>query len=278
MTNGEIAESLRRSTVLIKTGAGRRGHAGSGVVWSRDGCVLTNAHVVRGGGVEVELWDGRSSQGAIEARDDRRDLAKLRLPFGDLPAVSVREGPVRTGELVVASGNPLGFVGAISTGIVHSIGAIRGLSRAPWIQSTVRLAPGNSGGPLADAEGRLIGINTMVLPGGIGLAIPVALIREFERHGAAPLLGVTVQPVRVRSHGAVGLLVLSVAPGTPAERASLLIGDLLIGANGAPFQTPSDLSDTIDAANGGTLRLAFLRGNRDRSREVAIAFPQREAS
>src|SRR5438094_9505153 len=157
---GEIAEQLRRSTLLIH--AGGKG-SGSGVIWSNDGLIVTNAHVVHGSNVRVQLWDGREFSSALAARDPRHDLAALRISADSLPAASPADSSqLRPGELVIAIGNPMGFVGALTTGVIHAIGPLRGLGSQTWVQASVRLAPGNSGGPLADARGYLIGINTMV--------------------------------------------------------------------------------------------------------------------
>ena len=117
---GEIAEQLRRSTVLIHSGG--RG-AGSGVIWSSDGVVVTNAHVVRGSRVNVQLWDGREFEAAIRSRDPRRDLAQLRIDAENLPAASAADSSqLRPGELAIAIGNPMGFVGALATGVIHAVG------------------------------------------------------------------------------------------------------------------------------------------------------------
>jgi serine protease Do len=187
---GEIAEKLRRSTVVIHAGA--RG-SGSGVIWSSDGTIITNSHVARGAPLRGQLWDGREFDATVASRDTQRDLAVLRAEATDLPSVIVADSSeVRPGELAIAIGNPLGFVGALTTGVIHAVGPIRGLGAQPWVQANVRLAPGNSGGPLADARGRVIGINTMVA-GGLALAIPSNVVRDFL--SAGPLdcwLGVTV--------------------------------------------------------------------------------------
>ena len=109
---GEIAEKLRRSTVVIQSGG--RG-SGSGVIWSSDGRIITNAHVARGMHVKIQLWDGREFDAVIESRDARRDLALLRIGAMNLPSVSVADSSqVRPGELAIAIGNPLGFVGALT--------------------------------------------------------------------------------------------------------------------------------------------------------------------
>src|SRR5579862_5167378 len=199
---GEIAEKLRRSTVVIH--ARGRG-SGSGVLWSSNGSVITNAHVARGMQVKVQLWDGREFDASIASRDTRRDLALLRIGAMNLPSVSVADSShVRPGELAIAIGNPLGFVGALTTGVIHTVGPIRGLGSQSWVQADVRLAPGNSGGPLADARGCLIGINSMIA-GRLALAIPSNVVRDFISAGPSDTwLGVTVHPVRIPGSNAVG--------------------------------------------------------------------------
>src|SRR5712691_11280587 len=145
---GEIAEQLRRSTVLVCPGA--RGN-GSGVIWSADGAIITNAHVARGSQARVQLWDGREFDAALVSRDTRRDLAELRITAANLPpATPADSSQLRRGELAIAIGNPLGFVGALSTRFGHSGCRLRRLNSQHWVQSNVRRAPGNSGGPLAD--------------------------------------------------------------------------------------------------------------------------------
>ncbi|HEV2199994.1 MAG TPA: trypsin-like peptidase domain-containing protein [Bryobacteraceae bacterium] len=266
---GEVGEHLRRSTVHIRNFNGRGQSAGSGVVWDGDGTVITNAHVLGKGAHSVELWDGRTIPAELKLRDDQRDLAKLKLHTGGVTAVSFRESPVKPGELVVAVGNPLGFTGALTTGVVHALGPVTSLGRRRWVQAAIRLAPGNSGGPLADAAGRLVGINTMIVSG-IALAIPISAVWDFIRNGTGPSLGVTVQPVNLGPRRGLGLLVLSVERGSPAEYASLLIGDLLVGANGTPFDIPADLADSIRETGKHTLKLQFIRSDSAREREVAI--------
>jgi serine protease Do len=211
----------------------------------------------------------------LEERDDQRDLARLKLRTSGLPARSPREEAAKPGELVIAVGNPLGFTGALSSGIVHATGPVSGLGRRPWVQAAIRLAPGNSGGPLADSEGRLLGINTMIVAGGIALAIPAAVVEQFLRNGSGPRLGVTVQAVSLMRAKGFGLLILKVEHDSPAAQASLLIGDVLIGTREAGFQTVSDLGDSIMAAGPGVIPLRFLRGDNPREREVSVSFEGR---
>ncbi len=266
---GEIAEKLRRSTVQVLSGNRTSGGSGSGIIWEANGTVITNAHVARDEQVRVEMWDGRSLSADVVARDAYADLVKLRLRASNLAAIAWRESSsVRSGELAVAVGNPLGFVGALTTGVVHGAGPIRGLGRRTWVHAAIRLAPGNSGGPLADAAGRVIGVNTMVVAGGLALAIPSERVVRFLEQGSRPTLGIAIRPVEE------GLLVLQVNPNSAAERASLMAGDLLLGL------TPDDLSEAIGEAAGSVLRLQFRRGGRRVQREVAVAVPvpRREAA
>jgi serine protease Do len=267
---GEVGELLRRSTVHIRSISSRQS-AGSGVIWDTEGTIITNAHVLGKGSHLVELWDGRSLPADIKARDDQRDLAKLKLATTGVPAATFRNNPARPGELVVAVGNPLGFTGALTTGIVHAAGPFSGLGRRPWVQAAIRLAPGNSGGPLADAAGHVIGINTMIVYGGIALAIPSATVEAFVRNGVGPRLGIAVRPVRVNRRSGLGLLILSVDRESPAERASLLIGDVLIGTQKVAFTTPADLIDAIEETDSGRLTLRFLRGDNSSEREVVVS-------
>src|SRR5260370_28650921 len=172
----EIAEKLRRSTVLIR--AGSRG-CGSGVIWSSGGTIVTNSHVARGVQTTIELWDGREFRATTSSRDPRRDLAALRIDAANLPsAIAADSSQIRPGELAIAIGNPLGFVVALTTAVIHALGPIRSLGSQSWVQAGVRLAPGNSGGPLAAARGPVMGTNTMVA-GRLALAIPGNLVQKF---------------------------------------------------------------------------------------------------
>ncbi len=271
---GELGESLRRSTVQVRDGA-RSG--GSGVIWNSDGLIVTNAHVVRGRNLKLELWDGRTFDAELRSRDARRDLASVTIHAKHLPAAqSGDSGRLRAGEIVIAVGNPLGFTGALSTGVVHATGPLAGLGRRTWVQANIRLAPGNSGGPLADAMGRVIGINTMIVSGGLALAVPVNTVEQFLRSGPSVELGVTVQPVRLPSR-VFGLLVTEVSNGSPAEFASLLPGDVLVGANGCPFRSPGDLMENIEASEGSALSLEFVRGDTGR-RRVSVRLDRKAAA
>lgn len=269
---GEIAEQLRRSTVLVHSGG--RG-SGSGVIWSSDGLVVSNAHVVHGGHVKIQLWDGREFDAAVCLRDVRCDLAQLRIDAANLPAASVADSSeVRPGELAIAVGNPMGFLGALATGVIHGVGPLQGLGGQTWVQADVRLAPGNSGGPLANAQGRVIGLNTMVA-GRLALAIPSNAVRDFLTAGpASAWLGVTLHATHIpQPAGAArkfGLLILEIEPGSPANMASLVPGDILLGTEEKAFKTIEDLANALQGAGPRVLRVEFLRGDYTRIRRVAV--------
>lgn len=223
-----LAALLRASTVAVR---GRCGSgAGSGVIWSSDGIIVTNAHVVREWGVDVELADGRVFPAQIEARDVEGDLAKLRIAATGLPAATIRDPKdLRVGELLVAMGNPHGIQGALTLGIAH---ATRG---SRFVTADVRLAPGKSGGPLADVQGRVVGVNSMVANGDLAIAVPSDVVQRFLGLTApTPLLGIRYAPVRMRER--VVLAVLGVEPQSRAAGAGLIVGDLILEVNGRPIR------------------------------------------
>jgi serine protease Do len=174
-----LAERVRASTVAVRVG---RHGAGSGVIWASDGAIVTNAHVASRPYAEVVLSDGRRFTAHVERRDPRHDLALLRIDARMLPAAHVRDPrDLRPGELLIAVGHPLGIPNALSMGIAH---AAHGAG-SRFVVADLRLAPGNSGGPLADAQGRVVGINSMVAGGGLALAVPSDEVMRFVRVASA---------------------------------------------------------------------------------------------
>jgi serine protease Do len=168
-----IAERLRQVTVDVSAGDG----GGAGIVWAPD-LVVTNAHVARTHSPHVRLADGRHVVAQLVAADRRADLALLRLPRGPVALASLADSDsVRVGALVVALGHPLGLRGTLTAGVVHALGPLAPGGRH-WIHADLRLAPGNSGGPLADTGGHVVGLNTMVT-GGLALAVPINDVRRF---------------------------------------------------------------------------------------------------
>ena len=167
-----VADALRRITVRIRS---RRLGDGAGVVWRSEGLIVTNAHVARAPRMQVELWDGRVLDAELTRCDPGRDLAALRVAASALPAATVGDvSALRPGSLVLALGHPLGVAHALALGVVHDPAGGR------WLRADIRLAPGNSGGPLADAAGHVVGVNTLVA-GGLGYAIPASAVERFVR-------------------------------------------------------------------------------------------------
>jgi serine protease Do len=177
-----LADQLRRITVAI-TDDGRV--TGAGVVWASE-LIVTNAHVIHGSRIVVRGADRRRSEGLVVAEDRAADLALVRVPGLDLPpATRCADHAVAVGSLVVALGHPLGVPGAVTKGVVHAVGAVTPGGRS-WIQADLRLAPGNSGGPLADALGRVVGVNAMIV-GGLAFAIPIGEVQRFVRSAGVPV-------------------------------------------------------------------------------------------
>ncbi len=267
---GRLAEQLRRSTVQITSG---RSGQGSGIILRSEGVIITNSHVAGRSPLEVRLWDGSHFPATVAARNPRRDLAVLRIPtLGLTPVTLADSDALRVGELVMAVGNPFGFVGAVSTGIVHAIGRVPGLGPTRWIQTDVRLAPGNSGGPLADARGNVVGINTMVT-GGLGLAVPSnAVVRLLDGDLEPAPLGAVVRPELIRLSGTerLGLRLLEVVPGSAAEYASLRAGDTLTGIDGRPLGSLDDLEQALEGQNERLLRLQFFRDDPRKLRTATV--------
>ncbi len=267
----KVADRVRQGVVVVRGDGG--GH-GSGVVWQEDGVILTNDHVVARDRAAVSLADGREFMGEVVRRDRARDLAALRVPAGGLPAVPVADSRLlRPGELIIAVGNPLGVTRAVTVGIVSA--APRevqlGRRRMPeMIQADVDLFPGNSGGPLVNAEGQVVGINSMVIGPGMALAVPshvaVKFLSESDRQA---FLGVTLreiglpaviaQPLGVSTDQ--GLMVFELKENGPAERAGVLPGDLLIALDGRVVTGSNDLAGRLSRLRpGGSTRLTVLRG------------------
>ncbi|MBI3911155.1 MAG: trypsin-like peptidase domain-containing protein [Armatimonadetes bacterium] len=177
-----LVSAARRSLVRISNG--RQGD-GAGSVWREDGLIVTNAHVVRRSTPKVTLPDGRSLPARVLARDPERDVALLSVEATGLPAIELGDSEnVQPGQWVFALGHPWGVAGAVTAGVV--IGAGGGMPemapRREWLMVSLRLRPGNSGGPLVDVRGRLLGVNTIMTGPEVGGAVPAhvvsALVRE----------------------------------------------------------------------------------------------------
>ncbi len=267
-----VAEALRQVTVAIRNGSHSHG---SGVIWSADGLIVTNAHVVAGGQPTVELWNGQALPGHVLRHDRARDLAAVRVAAGGLPAaVAADPQDLKPGALVLAMGHPFGVRGALSLGVLHS-GLSRGRGgRGRWVRADVRLAPGNSGGPLADARGRILGLNTLIADG-LAYAIPSPAVARFvAADDERAVLGVVVRPVLLRRRDVIGFLVLEVAAGSGASDARLTTGDVLTAIDGVPFGDLGALAAALDAARpGDRLQVEFIRGFERTIREIALRSP-----
>jgi len=268
-------------------GIGQRWGIGSGIVLG-EGRVLTNAHNVRGSQATVTFADGRTAEGNVAGHDVDGDLAVIEADTGQVPALPWATTAPAIGTPVFALANPGGRGLRVTFGTVSGIDRTfrgpRGLRITGTLEHTAPLLPGSSGGPVLDAQGQLLGINTNRLGEGFYLAIPAdealrgrvdALARgESVR---APQLGIAITPGHVarRLRRAVGLpdteglLIRGVAEDSPAARAGLAPGDLIVAAAGQPVRTVDDLSGALHTA-GETIELNILRGTDERSIQVAL--------
>ena len=169
-----LAGRLTEITVQIRAG---RESVGCGIIWSSAGVIVTNAHVARSNSLIVELTGGRVFEGSVKWRHPRRDLAAVVVAASGLPTPVIADlTRVRPGEIAIALGHPLGLANGLALGIVHTAETTAG--RNQWLRADIRLAPGNSGGPLANAAGELLGINTLIA-GGLAYAIPATTVQRY---------------------------------------------------------------------------------------------------
>ncbi len=263
-----VVERIRGGVVAIRSRAG----GGSGTVWSNDGLIVTNSHVVPGSRAEVIGPDDRVAGAEVVARDQTGDLAVLRANLDELSALAVADSAtVRVGQLVLAVGHPWGQRGAVTAGIVMSKGSEHPENRVPLaevIRADICLAPGNSGGPLTDARGRVLGINSMIA-GGMAIAIPSNAVGRFvaqATHGRG-VLGIAARPVPlpagiVASLPGAGLLILDVAAQSPAERSGVLPGDILIAIDGQGGNIEPLARSLRALRSGAAVQLDLWRGDR----------------
>ena len=170
-----LAETLQQAVVEVRSGETA---SGTGIIWGGAGLVVTNAHCIRRGASLQVIAGGKWREAHALAYHPHHDLALLAAPSVTGPLLELRDpDSLRTGELVFAHGHPLGIRDALAMGVLHAVTRDKSGS-ARWIVADVRLAPGNSGGPLVDAEGRLVGINSMVV-NGLGVAVPASMVQRF---------------------------------------------------------------------------------------------------
>ena len=273
---------------VMKAGNERQGGTGSGVVVAPDGLVLTNSHVVGGAArVNVTTVDGRSLTARAVGDDPDTDLALVRVDAPvTLPAATLGNSKLlKRGQLVIAIGNPLGFESTVTTGVVSALGrslrARSGRLIDDVIQTDAALNPGNSGGPLVSSRGEVVGINTAVIMGAQGICFAVAantanfVLGELVRHGRVrrAYIGIAAQQFAVsrRRRHATGLaqesavMIASVEPGSPAGRAGLAAGDIILALDGAAVTGADDLIRLLAGDKiGRTVEIEMLRNGDQR--------------
>lgn len=281
--SSEISKMIERvgPSVVEVRGNGTQGRGGgAGVIWRANGGIITNYHVVvgvsgRGGDISVHLPDGRKFDAQVTNQNPALDLAVLEVQADDLPAALVDDSSkLRIGELVFAVGHPWGHRNVVTAGIVSGLGEVpvpHTGRNAQYIRSDVHVAPGNSGGPLLNAQGAVVGITAMIFGGDMAVAIPshVASAWVAGLPSRRVRLGVGIRPVelpievpnRSRAARAAGLLITGVERNGPAHRAGLLVGDVLLAAAGRPVVDGEALLDVLaQSADADNVQLHVMRG------------------
>lgn len=287
----EIVARLQPSVVAVETGQGE----GSGVVYRADGLIVTNEHVVRGAReVEVRFQDGRRSPARVVAADQLTDLALLKAERTGLKPATFAQTLPRVGELAVAIGNPLGFENSATAGIISGLhrnipGSATGAQPlVDLIQTDAAISPGNSGGALVGADARVLGINEAYIPPeqgavSLGFAIPaptvVDVVTQLIQTGEVrhAFMGVTPQTVTEQLAEAYdlpverGAIVVEVQRGSPADRAGLAPGDIIVAMGGQPVETTEDLLARIRQHEpGDQVRVEYFRGRERRTTTVTL--------
>ncbi|HEX6109006.1 MAG TPA: trypsin-like peptidase domain-containing protein [Ktedonobacteraceae bacterium] len=287
----EMIEQAQASVVQVRRGD--RG-AGTGVIWQAKGGIITNHHVIAHAGskILVELRDGRTLEAQIVDSDPTLDVALLNVPADDLTAVPFADSSkLRVGELVFAIGNPWGQRGVVTAGIVSALSKVKMRNsnrQLEYIKSDVRLAPGNSGGPLLNAQGHVIGINAMIMGGDLSVAIPSNVVSTWvaQLPQARITLGVQIQPTELptkiqqelANEQTLGLLVVGIVEGGLAELAGLLVGDVLIDIENKPLGDAATLRAVlVQSSSQETVRLRVLRGGVLQEIHVALRTQEQAA-
>src|SRR5713101_1827133 len=280
----EMIEQAQASVVQVRRGD--RG-AGTGVIWQAKGGIITNHHVIAHAGskILVELRDGRTLEAQIVDSDPTLDVALLNVPADNLIAIpSADSSKLRVGELVFAIGNPWGQRGVVTAGIVSALSKVKMRNsnrQLEYIKSDVRLAPGNSGGPLLNAQGHVIGINAMIMGGDLSVAIPSNVVSNWvaQISQVRITLGVQIQPTELptkiqqelANEQTLGLLVVGIIEGGLAELAGLLVGDVLIDIENKPLGDAATLRAVlVQSSSQETVRLRVLRGGVVQEVHVAL--------
>jgi serine protease DegQ len=297
---GDIPQVVRKVEPSVVTVAHDQG-TGSGVVWSKDGVVVTNNHVVRVEDqvverVEVAFFDGRRVPGTVRATDPSTDLAVVQVDRKDLKPATFQRALPQVGELAIAIGSPLGFENTVTAGIISGLhrgipgSAQQGIrSLVDLIQTDAPISPGNSGGALVNGRGEIVGISDAYIPPAqgavsIGFAIPSAttvdVVTDLLRTGRATHAFFGIQPVQVTRDvaaqlgldQAAGVLVLEVGDGTPAAKAGLRPGDVIVRLDDKPIDTVEDLFGELRQHRpGDRVTLTVVRDGREQQLTATLA-------
>jgi len=262
---------------IVQVGIQGRG-GGTGVIWNPDGRIITNAHVVANeqAKIHVHLTDGRTLEAKVLHRDPRLDLAMLKVNGDNLKALPIGDSSrLRIGEWVFAIGHPWGQRWALTAGIVSSLSSVKVADdlTTRYIKSDVGLAPGNSGGPLLDAEGKVVGINAMIFGGDLSVAIPSDIVSIWLAGLPASkrqvTLGIEIQQVELppnirngsKPQRETGLLIVGIAADRQAKYSDLLIGDILLDLDGKPVNNGATLRKLLAESEGRkAVSMNILRG------------------
>jgi S1-C subfamily serine protease len=293
-----VADVLRPAVVNLRAGRGNREGSGSGILFTPDGFLLTNAHVVGGQErVRIRLSDGRELSGRLVGADPWTDLAVVQAEAAGLPHGAFGDSTrLRVGQLVVAIGSPFGFESTVTAGVISALGrtlrSITGHLVDNVIQTDAALNPGNSGGPLVDSRGRVIGINTAIIRPAQGLcfAIPINVAKDIlpqlMQHGRVVrgYLGLHARNVPVpralarqfELEQVSGVEVMAIEPDSPADQAGLLEGDVIVSLGEKPVPSIDELHKVLTQVSVGVpASVIFLRGQRRMERLVVPAeYPQ----
>jgi len=288
----DVVDRIGPAVVRLNTYAGdksRRTGSGSGVIVAPDGLVLTNSHVVGASSrVDVTTIDGRTLPARVVGNDPDADLALVRADAAvTLPAARLGDSKrLKRGQLVIAIGNPLGFESTVTTGVVSALGrslrARTGRLIDDLVQTDAALNPGNSGGPLVSSRGEVVGINTAVIAGAQGICFAVAsntasfVLGELVRHGRVrrAYIGVSAQqttiPRRLQLAGdlrqSAGTMIMAIEQGSPAARAELMTGDIIVSLDGHTVTGADDLIRLLTGERiGRAVDVAVLRLGRRRT-------------
>src|SRR5579884_1898784 len=296
-----VAEVLRPAVVNLRSGRGRRGGSGSGILFTPDGLLLTNHHVVAGQErVQVRLGDGRELGGRVVGNDPWTDLAVVQAEESKLPHAQLGDSSrLRVGQLVVAIGSPLGFESTVTAGVISALGrtlrSITGHLVDNVIQTDAALNPGNSGGPLVDSRGRVIGINTAVIQPaqGICFAIPINMAKhilpQLMTHGRVirGYLGLSGRSVpiprdlarRLGLKQETAVEVVAVEENGPASQAGIEEDDWILALGDQPAASVDDLHKQLMSLPVGVpTTVTLLRGERKLERMVIPGdYPDRVA-